>query len=67
MSAFNQKPWPQMADYPQTETGWNQYANAWVARRRHTALISQIPMAAIEEHRQAMELGRNNGWQETDD
>jgi hypothetical protein len=57
-------PWPKLIDYPQTEAGWNQYANAWASRRRMAAFLGQITMEAIEEHRAAMEIGRRNGWQE---
>ena len=61
------KPWPIMADYPQTELGWNQYANHWVARKRMAGGLGQIPMAAIYEHRAAMALGRENGWKESEE
>ena len=61
------KPWPIMADYPQTELGWNHYANHWVARKRMTGGLAQIPKAAIEEHWAAMALGREKGWEESED
>ena len=56
--------WPVFKDYPQSEAGWNDYANAWLARRRRVPLLNQIPISAIEEHRQAMQLGRDEGWRE---
>jgi hypothetical protein len=59
--------WPKMADYPQTEIGWNQYANDWVVRRRMNVSVAQIPMAAVEEHWAAMALGREMGWEENEE
>ena len=56
--------WPKMADFPQTEAGWNQYANAWAMRRRKAGSMGNVPMASVEEHRSAMALGREHGWQE---
>jgi hypothetical protein len=67
MSNSDIKTWPKMADYPQTELGWNQYANDWVVRRRRTAGVAQIPMAAVKEHWAAMALGREMGWKENED
>jgi len=64
MSNSDINAWPKMADYPQTEDGWNQYANEWVSRRRRTTGLAQIPMAALEEHWVAMDLGREMGWEE---
>ncbi len=66
VSNSDTKAWPQMADYPQTELGWNRYANDWVARRRMTGGLGQIPKAAVEEHWAAMALGRGMGWEETE-
>jgi hypothetical protein len=56
--------WPRFADFEQSERGYNEYQNAWIGRRRRTALVSQIPMAAIEEHRQSIALAREQGWQD---
>ena len=58
------KDWPKMTDYPQTEDGYNEYQDAWVARRRRAAGLGNIPMAAIEEHRAAVAKARERGWQE---
>lgn len=62
----NQKAWPQFKDFPQTEAGWNDYANQW-AGLKHNAPMAAIPMDAVQEHRQSLELGRKNGWQENED
>ena len=67
MSNRDTKALPKMADYPQTELGWNRYANDWVARRRMTGVIAQIPKAAVEEHWAAMALGREMGWEESEE
>ena len=58
------EPWPEFSDYPQTEEGWNQYANHWVSRRRMTGGLGQIPLSAVQEHQRSMELGRQMGWKE---
>ncbi len=64
MSNLNSKPWPKLTDYPFTESGWNHYANDWVARSRMAGGVGQIPKTALEEHWEAMQQGRDNGWQE---
>lgn len=56
--------WPRLADYDQTEDGWNAYLEAWMLRRRRAPFLSHIPMFAIEEHRGAIALGERNGWRE---
>lgn len=58
------KPFPKFSDYPQTEDGWNQYDNDWVSRRRMSPTLTDIPKEALEEHWEAMSLGRKNGWEE---
>lgn len=58
------KPWPVFANYPQTEVGWNRYANEWVARKRMTSTLADIPKSALEEHWAAMNFGRDKGWEE---
>ena len=67
MSNMDINAWPKMAEYPQTQIGWNQYANDWVVRRRMTASVAQIPMAAVQEHWAAMALGREMGWEEKEE
>lgn len=47
MSNMDINAWPNLAEYPQTEQGWNEYANEWVVRGRRTAGVAQIPMAAL--------------------
>ena len=64
MSKLNIKPFPKFADYPQTEAGWNRYDGDWVARRRMTSNIGEIPKDVLEEHWAAMSLSRENGWKE---
>ena len=49
MSARNQKSSPQMADYPQMETGWNQYGNDYIARRGLTALLWHLEMEVMRQ------------------
>lgn len=62
----DQKDWPVMADYPQTEQGWNEYANHWLGyRRSHAATPAQVPQRAVEDYQAAMQMGRQKGWQES--
>lgn len=56
--------WPKMANYPQTEMGWNQYMDDWITRRRQAVLMSRIPIAAIVERQAAMALGQKMGWKD---
>jgi hypothetical protein len=60
------KDWPRLADFEQSERGYNEYQNAWSARKRRTTQLSQIPMAAIQEHRRSITLAREQGWQDDD-
>lgn len=55
--------WPKFADYPQTESGWNEYANAWVSRRRRAPMLNSVPSAAVAEYQSAMAMGRERGWE----
>ena len=64
MDNSNSPPFPKFSDYPQTEDGWNGYANNWVSRRRCTSSIAQIPRTVLEEHWTSMSLGREKGWEE---
>jgi len=59
-------PWPSWADYPQTEDGWNAFANAWLSRKRRAGSLGVVPIDAINDYRAAMAYGRAQGWQETE-
>jgi hypothetical protein len=58
--------WPRFSDFPQTEAGWNHYANQWLSRRRRTSGIGQIPLWAVEEYRAANALAARLNWQESE-
>ena len=66
MTDMNSKPWPSFSEYPSTEVGWNRYADDWVARRRLTSGIGQIPQTVLEEYRATMQQGRDKGWVESE-
>jgi hypothetical protein len=64
MNNLQSRPFPKFSEYPQTEDGWNSYDNDWVARRRMTSSIAEIPKQTLEEHWASMSLGRERGWKE---
>jgi hypothetical protein len=64
---FGLAPWPKLADYPQTEDGFNRYMNTWATRRRAARMLRQIPMLAVEEHRAAVALAQQMGWEEREE
>lgn len=62
----NKGDWPQFEEFEQSERGYNDYRNAWIGRRRRATMLSQIPMAAIDDHRAAVALAQEQGWNEYD-
>lgn len=56
--------WPRFADFEQSERGYNEYQDAWLARRRRAAQVGEIPMAAIEEHRETIAVAHERGWRD---
>ena len=59
--------WPILADYPETAVGVRRFLFAWTVRKRRAALLSNIPLWAIDENRRAHALMARNGWKEIDE
>ncbi len=53
-----------MSDYPQTETGYNDYQDAWIARCRRALMLGNISIAAVEVHCAAVAMARERRWKE---
>lgn len=65
-SGRNADAWPKFSDFEQSERGYNAYQDAWVGRRRRSALLQDIPMSALEGHRDAVSLAQRKGWRDSE-
>ena len=54
--------WPLMADFPQTQAGFDDFMGTWAARCRQAWGPSDVPRSAFKEHRDARMLAQLHGW-----